>query len=78
MFDPEWWLTFDDYEPTLAHLRETILTLADGRVGTSGAPVAHHPRFHRWVVASGIYDGDGADSRLLTGPVGLQLPYELG
>ena len=76
--DPEWWLTFDDYEPTLAHLREAILTLADGRVGTTGAPVAHHPRFHRWVVASGVYDGDGAASRLLTGPVGLQLPYELG
>jgi trehalose/maltose hydrolase-like predicted phosphorylase len=76
--DPEWWVSFDDLDPTWAHLREAVLTLADGRVGTSGAPIAHGPGFHRWVVAGGVYNRDGADGRLLSGPVGLQLPYELG
>src|SRR5918994_1521498 len=75
--DPEWWISVDHLEPTLAQLREAVLTLADGRIGTSGAPVARGPGFRRWVLAGGVYNRDGTEGRLLTGPVALQLPYEL-
>jgi beta-phosphoglucomutase family hydrolase len=53
-----------------------LFALADGVVGTSGAPVPRHGD-HRWVVASGLYVGDGPETRLLTAPIAMQLPYEL-
>ena len=42
--------------------------LADGHIGTSGASLAPHPSQHPWVVATGVYDDDGPESHLLTGP----------
>jgi beta-phosphoglucomutase family hydrolase len=53
-----------------------LFALADGVVGTSGAPVPSHGD-HRWVVANGVYIGDGPETRLLTAPIAMQLPYEL-
>ncbi|HVA02522.1 MAG TPA: glycosyl hydrolase family 65 protein [Acidimicrobiales bacterium] len=47
---------------------EALLTLADGHVGTSGAPLAPDPSQRPWVVAAGVYDGEGAGTHLLTGP----------
>ena len=47
---------------------QALLTLADGHIGTSGASLVPNPAQHPWVVATGVYDGDGADTHLLTGP----------
>src|ERR1019366_10512657 len=39
----------------------------------SGAPLTSHPSRHPWVIATGVYEGDGADTHLLTGPVAFEL-----
>ena len=63
-----WSLVVDGFEATHERVQEALLALADGHFGTSGASVAPHPSRHPWVVAGGVYDGDGADTHLLTGP----------
>jgi len=64
----EWAHVVDGFDATHERVQEALLTVADGHHGTSGASLAPHPSQHPWVVAAGVYDGDGADSHLLTGP----------
>ena len=68
-----WSLVVEGFDVENERVHEAILTLADGHVGTSGAPLASDPSRHPWVVAAGIYDGNGADTHLLTGPVAFEL-----
>ncbi len=63
-----WSLVVNGVDTQRERGRESLLTLADGHIGTSGAPLVPDPSRHPWVVAAGVYDGDGADTRLLTGP----------
>jgi trehalose/maltose hydrolase-like predicted phosphorylase len=63
-----WSLVVNDHDIEHELENEALLTLADGHVGTSGAPLAAHESQHPWVVAAGIYDGEGIDTQLLTGP----------
>jgi trehalose/maltose hydrolase-like predicted phosphorylase len=72
-----WVLAVDGFDADQERVREALLSLADGRIGTSGAPLAAHPNTRPWVLAAGIYRGDGPATRLLTGPVGLSLGFEL-
>ena len=65
---PGWSFVVDGFDVTHERVQETLVTLADGHVGTSGASLAPHPSQHPWVVAAGVYDGDGPDTHLLTGP----------
>jgi trehalose/maltose hydrolase-like predicted phosphorylase len=71
--DPTWTLAIDGVHPELERVHETLLTLADGRIGTSGTPLAMHPAVSRAVLASGIYEGQGAETSLMTCPVWAQL-----
>jgi trehalose/maltose hydrolase-like predicted phosphorylase len=68
-----WSYDVEGFDATHERVHESLLTLADGHVGTSGASLALHPSQHPWVVAAGLYDGDGADSHLLTGPRAFEL-----
>ena len=63
-----WSLDVDGFDTTHERVQESLMTLAAGHLGTSGASLTSHPSQHPWVVAAGVYDGDGADSHLLTGP----------
>jgi beta-phosphoglucomutase family hydrolase len=74
--DPLW--SIDDRASGTDSLRMggALFALADGLIGTSGAPVPSHGD-HRWVVAGGVYVGDGPETRLLTAPIAMQLPNEL-
>jgi trehalose/maltose hydrolase-like predicted phosphorylase len=63
-----WSLVVDGFDTTHERVQEALITVADGHLGTSGASLARHTSQHPWVVAAGVYDGDGADSHLLTGP----------
>jgi len=71
--DATWTLSFDGVDPRLERVHESLLTLADGRIGTSGTPLALHPAASPGVLAAGIYDGQGSESALLTCPVWAQL-----
>ena len=68
-----WSFAVEGFDIEHQRVHEALLTLADGRVGTSGAPLASHPSRHSWVIAAGVYDGDGSSTHLLTGPVAFEL-----
>ena len=66
--DPEWTLTFKGLDPHLERVRESILTLADGRLGTRGAPLFDHPAAAPGVLLSGVYVGNGSATELASCP----------
>ena len=66
--DPEWTLTFEGLDPHLERVRESILTLADGRLGTRGAPLFDHPATAPGVLFSGVYVGNGPATELAPCP----------
>jgi trehalose/maltose hydrolase-like predicted phosphorylase len=71
--DAGWTLSIDGVDPRLERVHESLLTLADGRIGTSGTPLALHPAASPGVLAAGVYDGHGPETELLTCPVWTQL-----
>jgi trehalose/maltose hydrolase-like predicted phosphorylase len=66
--DPEWTLAFDGFDPHLERVHESILTLADGRLGTRGAPLFDHPAAAPGVLFSGVYAGTGPAAELVACP----------
>ncbi len=75
--NPEWTIEVDGFDPANERVKEAILTLADGCIGTSGAPLFGYPSAIPRVLVSGVYDGKGSSSRLLEGPVWSRLDAEL-
>jgi len=63
--DPAWTLTVDDAEPLLERVHESLLTLADGRLGTRGSLLVEVPGGDPSVLLSGIYAGNGPETALL-------------
>ena len=74
---PGWTLAVDGLDPQLERAHEALLTLADGRIGTSGTPVAAHPAITTGVLAAGVYAGDGPNTELLHCPIWNLLPCEI-
>jgi trehalose/maltose hydrolase-like predicted phosphorylase len=66
--DPHWTLAVDGVDPRLERVHESLLTLADGRLGTRGAPLFDHPSLAPAVVLSGVYVGEGANTTLAPCP----------
>ena len=64
----EWTLAFDG-DPLLERVRESLLTLADGRLGTRGGLVVPGIRGGSSVLLSGVYTRTGAEAHLLAGPL---------
>ena len=62
--DPDWTLTVEGVDPQLERVHEAQLTLADGRLGTRGAPTFDHASTEPAVVLAGLYDGDGPATAL--------------
>jgi trehalose/maltose hydrolase-like predicted phosphorylase len=62
--DPDWTLVVEGLDPRLERVHETLLTLADGRLGTRGAPLFDHAGTAPGVVYSGVYVGDGPATEL--------------
>jgi len=66
--DPEWTLAIDGVDPLLERVHESLLTLADGRLGTRGSVIDGHPSEDATVLMSGAYTRTGAETHLLAGP----------
>jgi trehalose/maltose hydrolase-like predicted phosphorylase len=66
--DAEWMLRIDGLDPRLERAHEALLTLADGRIGTSGAPLGAHRATSPRVLTAGVYEDKGAESHLLDAP----------
>jgi trehalose/maltose hydrolase-like predicted phosphorylase len=66
--DPAWTLTIDDAAPPDERKHESLLTLADGRLGTRGSMPVSNQASHPSVLLSGVYTGAGPETQLLAGP----------
>ena len=75
--DRRWTLAIEGVDTTLERAHESLLTLADGRIGSAGSPLGAHPAAAPSVIAAGVYVGSGADSELISCPTWNRLPFEL-
>ncbi len=65
--DPAWTIVIDGLDPKLERAHESLLTIADGRIGTRGSPLLEHPAAQPGVRVSWAYVGDGAESEFACG-----------
>jgi trehalose/maltose hydrolase-like predicted phosphorylase len=70
--DPRWTLTVAGVDPELERVHETLLSLSDGRIGTSGSPVGSRASARPRVLAA-VYEGEGPETELLSCPVWTRL-----
>jgi trehalose/maltose hydrolase-like predicted phosphorylase len=61
---PEWRVTVDGFDPRLERVHESLLTLADGRLGTRGSPITADGATTPGVFLAGAYAGTGPESEL--------------
>ena len=66
--DPAWVLAIDDADPLLERVHESLLTLADGHLGTRGSSVSRQIGREPDVLMSGVYARAGAETHLLAAP----------
>jgi trehalose/maltose hydrolase-like predicted phosphorylase len=66
--DPAWSLSIEGVDSTFERVHESLLTLADGRVGTRGAPLLAHPATEPGVIAADVYVGEGPTAELVHAP----------
>ena len=72
--DPSWTLMIEGIQPELERVHESLLTLADGRLGTRGAPLFGHPSAVPGVLMAGAYRGEGPEVELDPCPDWTRLP----
>jgi trehalose/maltose hydrolase-like predicted phosphorylase len=75
--EPGWTLSIEGLDAATERIHEALLTLSDGRLGTSGTPLGDHPATTPGVLAAGLYDGEGSDEHLLPCPVWDRLPIDV-
>ncbi|HWS47032.1 MAG TPA: hypothetical protein VN636_14290, partial [Acidimicrobiia bacterium] len=75
--DDAWSLVVDGVDEIAERAHGALLTLSDGVIGTTGAPLLHHPAAEPDVVAAGVYDGEGAATELLPAPRWAMLDRDL-
>jgi len=62
--DPEWTFVVDGVDHRLERVHESLLTVADGRVGTRGAPSGANGSASPGVLYAGAYVGKGSSTEL--------------
>jgi hypothetical protein len=67
--DPGWMLSVDGFDAETERARESLLSLATGRLSTAGAPLDDHPALSARVLATGAYTADGPETSLFPGPL---------
>jgi len=77
LVDRAWSLSIHGLDLEKERAREALLTVADGVIGTSGAPAARHGATTPEVIAADLYAGDGPETELVRAPVWNVLPYDM-
>ena len=67
--DPAWTLTVEGLDPSLERVHESLLALADGRLGTRGIPALGNTTTDPAVFLAGVYEGLGPASELAQAPI---------
>jgi len=75
--DPGWTIHIAGVDRTLERVHESLLTLADGSLGTAGTPLGRHPAAAPLVLAGGVYTGSGSSVELARCPVWNLLPLDV-
>jgi len=75
--DDRWSIRIRGLDPELERAHASLLTIADGVIGTSGSPVGYHPAARPRVLAAGLYSGTGPATDLAPCPVWTRLDGEL-
>ena len=65
--DPAWTLVIEGFDEEFERVHESLLTIADGRIGTRGAPLLEHSAADPGVHVSWAYVGSGAESEFARG-----------
>ena len=71
--DPAWTLTVEGLDRRLERVHESLLTLADGRLGTRGSPVVGNGATAPGVLFAGAYEGSGPSIELARAPLWARL-----
>ncbi|HET8651777.1 MAG TPA: glycosyl hydrolase family 65 protein [Gaiellaceae bacterium] len=66
--DPAWTIEIEGVDRRLERTHESLLTLADGRLGTRGAPLTGDGVTTPGVLFAGVYDGEGPAAELARSP----------
>ncbi|HZQ03801.1 MAG TPA: glycosyl hydrolase family 65 protein [Gaiellaceae bacterium] len=66
--DPAWTLTVDGVDPLFERVHESLLTLADGRLGTRGTPLGGDAAADPGCYLAGAYTGTGPETALVRCP----------
>ena len=72
-----WGLTREGFHAEQDRAAQAVFALSDGAIGSCGAPLGEAPGASRWVLASGVYTGEGPETHLLGGPIAWHLPSAL-
>lgn len=72
--DPAWTIEVAGIDPKLERVHESLLTIADGRLGTRGAPLLASSEAEPGVLMAGAYTQDGPASALVGCPDWTALP----
>jgi trehalose/maltose hydrolase-like predicted phosphorylase len=75
--DPGWTFAVEGVGPRLERAHESLLAIADGRLGTRAAPLLQHPASDPGVFAAGVYEGAGPETALVRCPLWASLPGRL-
>ena len=65
----EWSITIDGFDARLERVHESLLTIADGRLGTRGAPVVGDGATTPGAFMAGVYEGLGSATELAPLPL---------
>lgn len=60
----EWSVAVDGLDERNERARASVLTVADGVIGTIGAPLLSHPSVRAETLAAGVYEGEGSAEHL--------------
>ena len=67
--DPRWSIAVDGLDEAHERAHESLLTIADGRMGTNGSPLLAHPASRPEVLAAGCYAGIAPADGLMAAPL---------
>jgi kojibiose phosphorylase len=67
--DPAWTIEVQGLDQRLERVHESLLTLADGRLGSRGSPVVGNGATAPTVLLAGVYEGNGSATELARAPL---------
>jgi trehalose/maltose hydrolase-like predicted phosphorylase len=67
--DPAWTVSVEGVDRERERAHESVLSLADGRFGTAGAPIDDHPASSPRLLVGGVYVSNGPATTLAAAPM---------